>query len=91
LLSLRVEKGYGSWGREYSPEYWPHEVGLERLIKMDKPEFLGKEVWAELQKTEPREKLVLLSIDVVAVLGLPHHARLLDEPPFDPKGEKLRN
>jgi len=64
LLSLRVEKGYGSWGREYSPEYWPHEVGLERLIKMDKPEFLGKEVWADLQKTEPREKLVLLSIDV---------------------------
>jgi len=34
LLSLRVEKGYGSWGREYSPEYWPQEVGLERLIKL---------------------------------------------------------
>ena len=29
LLSLRVEKGYGSWGREYSPEFWPHETGLE--------------------------------------------------------------
>ncbi len=143
LLSLRVEKGYGSWGREYSPEYWPHEVGLERLIKMDKPEFLGKDVWAKLSENEPREKLVMLSIDVttadasggesifakdgtpvgrvssgayghtvkqslalcfiksefiksgaefdVAVLGLPHHARLLDEPPFDPRGEKLRN
>ncbi|MBA3520383.1 MAG: GcvT family protein, partial [Rhizobiales bacterium] len=23
LMSLRIEKGYGSWGREYSPEYWP--------------------------------------------------------------------
>ena len=23
LMSLRVEKGYGSWSREYSPEYWP--------------------------------------------------------------------
>ena len=21
LSSLRIEKGYGSWGREYSPEY----------------------------------------------------------------------
>ncbi len=142
LLSLRIEKGYGSWGREYSPEYWPHEVGLERLIKMDKPEFFGREVWAELAEKEPREKLVMLSIDVtnadahggepiftkdgtpvgrvssgayghtveqslalcfikteyvqsgaefdVAVLGLPHHARLLDKPPFDPEGKKLR-
>ena len=42
LTSLRIEKGYGSWGREYSPEYWPQEVGLESLIKMDKPDFLGK-------------------------------------------------
>ncbi|HEV7415168.1 MAG TPA: FAD-dependent oxidoreductase, partial [Tianweitania sediminis] len=36
LMSLRVEKGYGSWGREYSPEYWPHEVGFARLVKLDK-------------------------------------------------------
>jgi dimethylglycine dehydrogenase len=28
LMSLRVEKGYGSWGRDYSPEYWPQECGL---------------------------------------------------------------
>ena len=64
LLSLRIEKGYGSWGREYSPEYWPHEVGLERLIKMDKTEFLGRDVWEQLSSKEPREKLVMLSIDV---------------------------
>jgi len=23
LMSLRVEKGFGSWGRDYSPEYSP--------------------------------------------------------------------
>jgi len=143
LLSLRLEKGYGSWGREYSPEYWPHEVGLERLIKMTKREFLGRDVWQQLSEKTPREKLVMLSIDVsnadahggepiflkdgtpvgrvssgayghtveqslalcfirsehvasgteydVAVLGIPHHARLLDAPPFDPEGQKLRN
>jgi dimethylglycine dehydrogenase len=142
LLSLRVEKGYGSWGREYSPEYWPHEVGLERLIKLDKPDFLGRDKWLELKEQAPREKLCILSIDTdkadasggepvfakdgtpvgrvssgaygftveqslalcfikpeflesgaefdVAVLGQPHHARLLDKPPFDPAGAKLR-
>ncbi len=142
LLSLRVEKGYGSWSREYSPEYWPHEVGLDRLIKLEKPEFIGREAWLELKDLEPREKLVMLAIDTtnadasggepiftregepcgrvssgayghstgtslalafiktehvnpeaefdVAILGLPHRAKLLPEAPFDPKGQRLR-
>jgi dimethylglycine dehydrogenase len=62
LLSLRVEKGYGSWGREYSPEYWPQEVGLDRLIKLDKPDFLGRDAYAALADKAPREKLVMLEI-----------------------------
>ena len=57
LLSMRVEKGYGSWGREYSPpEYWPQEVGLERLIKLDKPEFLGPRGLLQAKKTVHRVK-----------------------------------
>jgi dimethylglycine dehydrogenase len=63
LLSLRVEKGYGSWGREYSPEYWPQEVGLDRLIKMEKPDFLGKAAYAKLAGLPPREKLVMIEVD----------------------------
>ncbi len=64
LGSLRIEKGYGSWSREYSPEYWPQEVGLDRLIKMDKPEFLGKEAYAKIKDLPPREMLVSLVVDV---------------------------
>jgi dimethylglycine dehydrogenase len=63
LMSMRIEKGYGSWGREYSPEYWPQEVGLDRLIKLDKPEFLGRDAWLKLKEREPREKLVILEIE----------------------------
>lgn len=63
LGCLRIEKGYGSWSREYSPEYWPQEVGFERLIKMDKPEFLGREAYAAIMHNPPREKLVCLSIE----------------------------
>ena len=142
LLSLRVEKGYGSWSREYSPEYWPHEVGLERLVKTDKPEFLGRDAYLRLTDKAPREKLVMLEIDAdnadavggepvftttgkaagrvtsgayghyvdrslalamirtefldetsldVAVLGRSHYARILNEAPFDPTGERLRS
>lgn len=64
LLSLRIEKGYGSWGREYSPEYWPQEVGLDRLIKLDKPEFLGREAYVAIKDEAPRWELISLEIDV---------------------------
>ena len=64
LMSLRLEKGYGSWGREYSPEYWPQEVGLDRLIKLDKDEaFLGKQAYMELMDRPPRERLVVMRVD----------------------------
>ncbi|MFT5503705.1 MAG: dimethylglycine dehydrogenase [Gammaproteobacteria bacterium] len=142
LLSLRVEKGYGSWSREYSPEYWPQEVGLDRLIKLDKPEFLGKDAYLAIKDKPPREKLVMVQIETdnadangsepifltdgtpvgrvssgayshsvlaslalcfvktehaiagteleVAVLGQPHAAVILEKPPFDSTGSRLR-
>jgi len=141
LMSLRIEKGYGSWSREYSPEYWPQEVGLSKLIKLDK-NFLNKEAYIKIKDKEPRETLRIVevmdaknadatggepifSIDGtpigrvtsgsycagvgkslalvfikssikdkemhVMILGKPHLAKLLNEPPFDPKGLKLRS
>lgn len=63
LGSLRIEKGYGSWSREYSPEYWPQEVGLDRLVKMDKPEFLGRDAYRALMNKPAREHLVVLEVD----------------------------
>ncbi|MCR9274623.1 MULTISPECIES: GcvT family protein [Mameliella] len=145
LMSLRIEKGYGSWGREYSPEYWPQEVGLARLCKLDKA-FLNKQALVEVIDKPAREELVILALDEeavtasnadatggepifrdgqgigrvtsggygysvgrslalgyvkagtaapgdrveVMVLGRPHGAEILAEPPFDPSGERLR-
>jgi dimethylglycine dehydrogenase len=43
LNSLRLEKAYGSWAREYRPIYTPLEAGLDRFVALDKDaEFLGK-------------------------------------------------
>ena len=64
LMSLRVEKGYGSWGRDYSPEYWPQECGLSRLVKADK-DFLNKEAWAKIANEAPRDVLSYLAIEAV--------------------------
>jgi len=66
LMSMRVEKGYGSWSREYSPEYFPHEVGLGPLCKMDK-DFLHKDMAAKVMAEPTRENLVLIHIDEAAV------------------------
>ena len=62
LGSLRLEKGYGSWGRDYSPEYWPHESGLGGLVKSDRP-FLNRDVWEQVARQEPRSMICMLEID----------------------------
>ena len=44
LNALRLEKGFGSWAREYRPIYDPVECGLDRFVALDKPaEFVGRE------------------------------------------------
>jgi dimethylglycine dehydrogenase len=62
LMSLRLEKGYGSWGRDYSPEYWPQESALDGLIRRDK-DFLNKDSWLKIEAQAQREEMVLLEID----------------------------
>ncbi len=42
LNSLRLEKGFGSWLREYRPDYDPFEAGLGRFVRMEK-EFIGRD------------------------------------------------
>ena len=61
LGSLRIEKGYGSWGREYSQEYWPQEVGLDGLIKLDK-DFLHKDAYLVVKDNAPREVLRVFEV-----------------------------
>ncbi|MFK7874276.1 MAG: FAD-dependent oxidoreductase [Paracoccaceae bacterium] len=142
LGSLRIEKGYGSWGREYSPEYWPQEVALDRLVKIDK-QFLNREAYLKIKDNSPRECMSIFEIDTpdladasggepiflpdgtpvgrvtsgafgysvqkslalgfvktgriapgeqvdIYILGKPHRAIVLAEPPFDPDSKILR-
>ena len=43
LNALRLEKGYGSWMREYRPIYGPLETGLDRFVAYGKEaDFIGK-------------------------------------------------
>jgi dimethylglycine dehydrogenase len=60
---LRVEKGYGSWSREYSPENWPHESGLDRLVKIEKPDFLGRDAYLGVRQQPTREAICYLAVE----------------------------
>ena len=43
MMSLRLDKWFGSWGREFSPDYTPAETGLDRFIAWNKPaDWIGK-------------------------------------------------
>ena len=43
MMSLRLDRSFGSWLSEYSPDYTPLETGLDRFISWNKPvDFVGK-------------------------------------------------
>jgi 4-methylaminobutanoate oxidase (formaldehyde-forming) len=43
LDSLRIEKGYLYWSGDISPEDNPLEAGLGFCVRLDKPDFIGRE------------------------------------------------
>ena len=42
LSSLRLEKGYGSFNKDFRPDYTPGETGLDRFIDFSKADFTGR-------------------------------------------------
>jgi len=65
MMSLRLEKGFGSWLREFSPDYTPLETGLDRFVSYDKPaSFIGKEAAAEERKKGASRRLTTFVVDV---------------------------
>ena len=65
--TLRFEVGLPLYGDELSPEISPIEASLSMFVKLDKPEFIGKEALA-LQKTEGvKRRIVGLELDGNAI------------------------
>lgn len=63
LMSLRLEKSFGTWFREYRPIYTPLEAGIERYLRLDH-DFIGRAAHeAELAAGGPKRKLVMLVVE----------------------------
>ena len=64
LNAMRLEKGYGSWAREYRPIYGPVEAGLDRFVAWNKPaDFLGKAAAAAQKADGGRYRLLTFVMD----------------------------
>ncbi len=61
--SMRFEKGYGIWSREYAQSYTPAMSGLDRFVAYDKAAFVGRDAALRERESGPAQRLVLLAID----------------------------
>lgn len=64
MMSLRLEKSFGSWLSEYKPDYTPLETGLDRFVAYHKQsDFIGKAAALEEKEKGVSRKLCTFIVD----------------------------
>lgn len=64
LNSLRIEKGYRAWKQDLSSDYSLLECGLDRFIRLDKPQdFPGRQALLAERASGPTRRFAILSVD----------------------------
>jgi len=63
LLSLRLEKGWGVWTRDFRPDFTVGESGLDKYIHWDKEAFIGMQAALAEREAGARKRLIVLDVD----------------------------
>ncbi|MEE2980217.1 MAG: FAD-dependent oxidoreductase [Pseudomonadota bacterium] len=63
LNSLRMEKGYRGWGSELTNELTMVEADMERFVKMEKDDFIGRDALVIRNEEGVDTTLVYLTVD----------------------------
>jgi len=64
LNSMRIEKGYRAWKGDLSTDYTLLEAGLDRWVKLDKPQdFPGKAALIQQQKDGIKKRFVTMIVE----------------------------
>ncbi|RWM80355.1 MAG: FAD-dependent oxidoreductase [Mesorhizobium sp.] len=63
LLSMRLEKNFPTWFRELRPIYGPFEGAMDRFVKLEKNDFIGREAAARGQAEGPKLRRVSFIVD----------------------------
>ena len=83
LDSLRLEKSFGSWAREYRPIYDPFEANLGRFVNLEK-DFIGRDALVAIKEAGRRRALCTWTVDVP---GGPGEADVIGDEPVWLDGE----
>ena len=63
LNSMRLEKSFGNWAREFRPIYGAFEAGLGRFIDFKRPDFIGRAAALTEQRSGGERRLIALAVD----------------------------
>lgn len=63
--SMRMEKGFLHWKTDLLTEFDPFETSLDRFVKTDKGDFIGKNALLKRQADGPQKRLVTLRVDAI--------------------------
>jgi dimethylglycine dehydrogenase len=62
LDSMRLEKAYRLWGPDMSIDFSPLECGMDRFVRFDKGDFIGRDALLRQQESGLTRELVCLAL-----------------------------
>ncbi len=81
MESMRLEKSYRMWGTDMTRDYTPFETGLDRFVRLNKGEFVGRSALLKQQAAGVPNHFVTLQVHEVSDAD-----PLGNEPLFDAGG-----
>jgi dimethylglycine dehydrogenase len=63
LSSLRLEKNYGSFNKDFRPDYTAGETGLDAFIDFDKGDFTGRQAALAERESGPKRRFVVFQVE----------------------------
>jgi 4-methylaminobutanoate oxidase (formaldehyde-forming) len=63
IEGLRIEKAYRAWGRELTPDDNPMQAGLFWAVKLNKPDFIGRQALVEARTKPLTRRLVSVVLE----------------------------
>ncbi len=76
--AMRMEKGFLHWKADLITEFNPFETSLDRFVKLDKPDFIGKAALLKQHADGLRKKLVTLRIEATHAPAIGGASLMLD-------------
>jgi dimethylglycine dehydrogenase len=84
MESLRMEKSYRMWGSDLTRDYTPFEASLDRFVRMNKGDFIGKAALEKQLAAGVPHRFVTLEVH-----GVTDADPLGNEPLFAPDGRMV--